>query len=165
MQSSWWQYRQWRFVADMNADGVVSTSDVPLWGPWIFFWPGDAFIALFGGTSLGRFLELSPASFGSGTSAALAAALWLLALGLAFYLPRFFIDIVDPTSRQERRERRAAQRARRRQARLARRKPAPRRTQPPRFEERREPRFDERREPRFDERREPRFEERREPRL
>ena len=156
MQSSWWEYRQWRFVADMNGDGVVSTSDLPLWGPWLFFWPGDAFIALFGGTSLGRFLELSPASFGSATSAALAAALWLLALAIAFYLPRFFVDIVDPTSRQERRERRAALRSRRRQARLARRRarrPAP----PPSFEERREPRFEERREPRFDERREPHF--------
>ena len=145
MQDSWWTYRQWRFAADMNGDGVVSTSDLPYWGPWIFFWPGDAFIALFGPTRLGRFLELSPASFGSPTAAALSAALWLIALGLTWYLPRLFVDIVDPTSRQERRERRRAQRALKKRAQLARRAPALRRSgtpaRAPRMEERREPRF------------------------
>ena len=143
MQPSWWEYRQWRFAKDMNGDGVVSASDLPHWLAWLFYWPGDAFIALVGPTSLGRFLELSPASLGSPTATALSALLWLVALGFAWYLPRLFVDIVDPTSRQERRERRAAQRARRRQARLARRGPAQRasRRAPPRLEERREPRF------------------------
>jgi hypothetical protein len=137
MQGSWWTYRQWRFAADMNGDGVVSASDLPYWGPWIFFWPGDAFIALFGPTRLGRFLELSPASFGTPISAALSAALWLLALSAAWYLPRLFVDIVDPTSRQERRERRQAQRALKKQAQRR----SGTRARAPRMEERREPRL------------------------
>jgi hypothetical protein len=142
MLTSWWQYRRWNFLADMNGDGLVTTSDAPLWLHWLFFLPGDAFIAQFGDTRLGTFLEVTPASFGSMTSAVLSVVLWLLAIGVVFYLPRFFVDILDPTSRQQRRERRAAQRARRRRAPL---------TQPqPRRFERGELRFDERREPRFE---------------
>ena len=142
MQVAWWEYRQWRFLADMNADGMVTVSDLPLWAQWLFFVPGDALIAQFGTTRFGHFLELTPASFGSATSAALSAALWLLAAGVAFYLPRFFIDIVDPTSRQQRRERRQAQRARREHARLARRaqRRLPRRDEQ-RVQGRREPTF------------------------
>jgi len=171
MQVTWWEYRQWRFLADMNADGLVTASDVLLWAKWAYFVPGDALIAQFGTTPLGNFLELTPASFGSATSAALSAALWLLVLGLVVYLPRFFVDIVDPTSRQQRRERRQAQRLRRRQARSARR--AQRRAlrrEPQGVEELREPRFEELREPLVEEPPEPRlnrralrYEERREP--
>lgn len=141
---SWWNYRQWRFVADMSGDGIVSLSDLPYWGTWLFYLPGDAFIALFGTTRVGQFLELSPASFGGSTSAALSVALWLLALAVVAYVPRLFIDILDPTSRQERREQRRARRELRRQARLARRRarrPLLRRAAPLRYEERREPRF------------------------
>jgi len=169
MQVSWWDYRQWRFIADMNGDGIVSVKDVPQWATWLFYLPGDAFIALFGTTRVGVFLELTPASFGGSTSAMLSIALWLLALAIALYLPVLFIDIVDPTSRQQRRERRKAQRERKRRARLARRaanRPV-RHTEErrePRLEERREPRLEERREPRLEQWREPRFEERREAR-
>jgi hypothetical protein len=144
MQTSWWQYRKWRFMADMNGDGAVSTADVPHWMEWIFLLPGDAAIALSGATPVGRFLELTPASFGSPTSAGLAAALWVLIIMAAFYLPRFFVDIIDPTSRQQRLEHRRAERMRKRRARLARRKPLHlyfRRPAPLRYEERREPRF------------------------
>ena len=161
MQYSWWDYRQWRFLADMNGDGIVSVRDVPDWATWLFYLPGDAFIALFGTTRVGVFLELTPASFGGSTSAMLSVALWLLAVAIALYLPRLFIDIVDPTSRQQRRERRLAQRERKRRARLARRTAN---QSVPRFEERREPRLEERREPRLEEWREPRFEERRQAR-
>jgi hypothetical protein len=143
MQASWWQHRQWRFLADMNGDGVVTTTDVPLWAEWFFFLPGDSVIAQFGSTPFGRFLELTPASFGSATSAAISAPVWLLAISAAFCLPGFVLDIFDPTYRQQKREQREAQRARKRRERLTRRKP-------PRFfrrhselpvEERREPRF------------------------
>ena len=92
-----------------------------------------------------RQLELTPASFGSPTSAALSAALWLAAVFVVFYLPRLFIDIVDPTSRQQRRERRQAQRARRKQARLA------RKAQRQRFVRREDPPLQERQEPTFNE--------------
>src|SRR5688572_11016525 len=120
MQASWWQYRQWRFSADMNGDGVVTRSDLPLCVEWWFYFPGDAFIALFGTTKIGRFLELTPASMGSSTSAVISGILWVLALGVVAYLPRFFVDIVDPTSRQQRREQREAERERRRREQLAR---------------------------------------------
>jgi hypothetical protein len=120
MQVTWWEYRQWRFLADMNADGLITASDLPLWAKWAFFVPGDALIAQFGTAKLGQFLELTPASFGSPISAALSAVLWLLALTLVIYLPAFFVDIVDPTSRKERRERRQVQRERKREAGLAR---------------------------------------------
>jgi hypothetical protein len=140
MQVTWWEYRQWRFLADMNADGMVTASDLPLWIKWWFFVPGDALIAQFGTTAFGRFLELTPASLGSPTAAALSAVLWLFAVAAVFYVPRFFIDIIDPTARQQRRERRQAQRVRRRQARLARRaqRRSRRREEPP-LQERREP--------------------------
>jgi hypothetical protein len=119
MQVTWWEYRQWRFLADMNADGLVTASDLPLWAKWWYFVPGDAAIAQFGTTKLGQFLELTPASLGSPTSAVISALLWLLALALVIYLPILFVDIVDPTSRKERRERRQARRERKREARLA----------------------------------------------
>jgi len=159
MQVTWWEYRQWRFIADMNADGMVTASDLPLLAKWIYFVPGDAVIAQFGTTKFGQFLELTPASFGSPTSAALSAVAWLLALLVVFYLPRLFIDIVDPTSRQQRRERRQAHRVRKRQARLARRAQrapngAPKRA---RHQQREDQRLQERREPTFEERREPTF--------
>lgn len=144
MQASWWQLRHWRFKADMNGDGVVTSADVPHWAQWLFLLPGDAAIALFGATPLGRFFELTPASIGGPISAGISAALWVLALITAFYVPRFFVDIVDPTSRQQRLEQRRAERARKRRERLARRKPLRfsfRRAAPLRVEERREPRF------------------------
>ena len=119
MQVTWWEYRQWRFLADMNADGLVTASDLPLWAKWWYFVPGDAVIAQFGTTKFGQFLELTPASLGSPTSAVISALLWLLALALVIYLPVLFVDIVDPTSRKERRERRLARRERKREARLA----------------------------------------------
>jgi hypothetical protein len=146
MQASWWQYRQWRFNADMTGDGLVTPSDVPLWGEWLFYLPGDALIALFGDSRFGRFLELTPASLGTPTSAALSLAGWLVALIAVVYLPRLFIDILDPTSRQQRIEARRAKRERKRRERLARRKPLRlyfgfRRVAPLPVEERREPRF------------------------
>jgi hypothetical protein len=124
MQVTWWEYRQWRFLADMNADGLVTASDLPLWAKFWYFLPGDAVIAQFGTTKLGQFLELTPASLGGPTSAVISALLWLLALGLVVYLPRLFVDIVDPTSRKERRERRQARRARKREARRERKREA-----------------------------------------
>jgi hypothetical protein len=146
MQASWWQYRQWRFKSDMTGDGMVTASDVPRWAEWAFYLPGDAIIAQFGQTRFGQFLELTPATFGTPTSAALSVAAWVLALIAVVYVPRFFIDIFDPTSRQQRIEERRAKRERRRHDRLARRKLprvsfSLRRVAPLPVEERREPRF------------------------
>ena len=143
MQESWWQYRQWRFPADMSGDGVVTSGDVRLWAEWLFFIPGDAVIALIGPMPFGHFLELTPASFGSTTSALISAAVWLLAIYAAVCLPGFFMDLVDPTHRQQKREWRQAQRARKQRARLMHREPQrfSRREGGPHVEPRREPRF------------------------
>ena len=114
MKNSWWQYRQWRFVADMNRDGAVTGGDVPHWFEWLFFMPGDALIALVGPTWLGPLLDLTPKSFGGGTSALLSVAAWLIALWMLFYLFLFVLDAADPTLRADWRERREAERLARR---------------------------------------------------
>src|ERR1700682_5829197 len=106
MQASWWHYRQWKFVVDMN----------------LFFMPGDAVIALIGPTRFGAMLELTPASFGSATSGWISAILWLLCVWAVFYLRLLILDCADPTYRQQRREWRKAQaKASREQMELARR--------------------------------------------
>src|SRR4051812_46618973 len=109
MQGSWWQQRHWKFVADMNGDGALTGSDVSLWAHWLFFMPGDAFIAQFGPTPFGRFLELTQASFGSTQSAWISGLLWLLATGAVFWIRGFFMDVADPTYRQQKREQRQAE--------------------------------------------------------
>jgi hypothetical protein len=125
MQSSWWAYRQWRFVADMNGDGSLTGSDLALWAEWLFYMPGDALIAQFGPTPIAASLALTPASFGSSTSAAISAVAWPLAIGVAFYLWGFLLDAGDPTYRQQKREKREAEnkvkRAAKERARLMRR--------------------------------------------
>ena len=110
MQASWWQFRQWRFVLDMNRDGAWTPADISYWAHWLLFLPGDALIALIGPTELGHFLHLTPASFGSATSGLLSAALWVLGICC---VRDFFLDCADPTYRQRRQEQREAEKRRR----------------------------------------------------
>jgi hypothetical protein len=117
MQGSWWHYRHWKFVADMNGDGTLSRSDVLLWAQWLYFMPGDAFIAQVGPTDLGRLLGLTQASFGGTMSACISGALWLLALLAVIYLRAWIIDAADPTYREHLRERRKRDAKARRQLR------------------------------------------------
>lgn len=63
-------------VADMNADGVVTISDVGLWMKWVFFWPGDTAVQLIGPTAVGRFLEITEASLGGWGTGILSLAVW-----------------------------------------------------------------------------------------
>lgn len=114
MTQSWWQHRQWHFVADMNRDGALTPGDAWLWLEWLFFLPGDAFIARIGPTPLGALLELTPASFGTTTSAVLSGVLWPLAIWAIYAVWAFLMDAADPTYRAERRERRRAQASARR---------------------------------------------------
>jgi hypothetical protein len=65
------------------------------WWQWLFFLPGNAFVARFGATDLGV--------------GWVSALLWLAALAAVIYLPGLLLDAVDPTYRQQRRERREAQ--------------------------------------------------------
>jgi hypothetical protein len=127
MQASWWPYRHWKFVADMNGDGTLSGSDVSLWAQWLYFMPGDAFIAQIGPTDLGRLLGLTPASFGGIASACISAVLWLLALLAVFYLRAWILDAADPTYRQHLREQRKAEAKARREAKQRARSSAPNR--------------------------------------
>jgi hypothetical protein len=127
MQASWWHYRHWKFAADMNGDGTLSRSDVLLWAQWLYFMPGDAFIAQVGPTDLGRLLGLTQASFGGTISACISGALWLLALLALYYLRAWILDAADPTYRQHLREQRKAQAKAQREARQRARSSAPNR--------------------------------------
>lgn len=114
MTQSWWQHRQWRFIADMDRDGTVSRNDLWPWFEWLYLMPGDALIARIGPTPLGILLDLTPKSIGSPASAALSTALWFLAIWLVYAVWAFLVDAANPTYRAERRERRRAEaRARR----------------------------------------------------
>jgi hypothetical protein len=115
MQTSLWQYRQWKFVADMNGDGAFTAGDISHWAHWLLFMPGDAVIALVGPTSFGRFLDLTSVSFGSATAGWISAAVWVFGIWAASYLHGFFLDCSDPTYRQRQRESRDAGKAARRE--------------------------------------------------
>lgn len=132
MQTSWWHHRLWKFAADMDRDGALTLSDAALWPQWLFYLPGDAAIALLGPTPIGTYFHLTPAHLGSSTSAWIAGALWFVAACLAVYFYGFMLHVIDPTLRQQRRERRAvrkqraaAERARARAARKKKRSKAP----------------------------------------
>ena len=77
------------FVADMNADGAFTISDIWEWFKWLYFAPGDlAAIALMN-TSLGNFLEISTDTLGSGSSGVISFILWaVLLFGVADALER-----------------------------------------------------------------------------
>jgi hypothetical protein len=112
MGSTWWHYRQWKFIADMNGDGTVSGADFAKWGEWLYYMPGDAIIAALGPTPVGGMLAISPDMIGSPTAAILSIAGWLAVFLLALYGRNFLIDAFNPTYRQQERERRAAEAAR-----------------------------------------------------
>jgi hypothetical protein len=106
MRAPWWQYRQWKFVADMNGDGAFSASDISHWVLWLFFMPGDAVIAWIGPAWFARLLNLTSVGFGSATSGWISAALWVFGIWVVY----FFLDCGDPTYRQRQREAREAAR-------------------------------------------------------
>jgi len=67
---------------DMNRDGQVTISDVPLWFSWLFFLPGDLVLLLLLGTTVGNFLEISRASLGGFGSGILSVLfVWLPVYG------------------------------------------------------------------------------------
>jgi hypothetical protein len=95
----WWQSQSWW------------PSWAQLWwerAQWLFFVPGDAFIAYVGPTELGASLNLTQVSAGSPAAAGLSAGLWLAIFCAAFWLIGLVQDVVDPTYRQQRREARQA---------------------------------------------------------
>jgi hypothetical protein len=67
---------------DMNADGVVTISDVGLWLKWLYFWPGDTAVQVIGPTAVGKFLKFSDSSFGGRGSGILSAVVWGVVIGV-----------------------------------------------------------------------------------
>jgi hypothetical protein len=72
--------RIWKFLADMNYDGLVTISDVWLWFKWLFFYPGD-FIILYTIkilAPLATFFEISTDNYGGWLSGILSIISWLI---------------------------------------------------------------------------------------
>ncbi len=69
--------RQWAWVADMTADGMVTSSDVWAWVGWLFYYPGD--IAIYGMLKVegfAKFFELTPAYYGGFLSLFISLGTW-----------------------------------------------------------------------------------------
>lgn len=74
----------------MNADGAVTISDVGLWLKWLYFWPGDTTVQLVGPTAIGRFLEISEASYGGLGSGIVSLIAWSAVISLLSVLDQPF---------------------------------------------------------------------------
>ena len=72
--------RQWFPSLDMNYDGVFTISDVGLWFPWLFFFPGDLIVLVFINIipPLGRFFEMNVESYGGIFSAIVSVLFWFM---------------------------------------------------------------------------------------
>lgn len=78
---------RFRFVADMNADGAYTISDVWLQVKWIFFAPGDGIICFIGSApNLAEFFEISYSSFGNAFSATIGALVWPFAILILYVI-------------------------------------------------------------------------------
>ena len=75
---------RFRFVADLNGDGVFTVSDVGAWFNWVYFAPGDSIAILLLNSGLGNFLEISTDSInGLGSGVFSFFAWWMLFAVLA----------------------------------------------------------------------------------
>lgn len=72
--------RPWRFVADMNFDGLVTVSDTWLWFKWLYFYPGDLLLLglMRGAAPVAIFFEISDGSFGGEFSGVVSFFAWLV---------------------------------------------------------------------------------------
>lgn len=78
-----WNVR-WIFEADMNADRVISISDVWLWMKWIYFAPGDFALLLLMSKAprLAMFLEIDVFSIFGWLSGMLSAAFFIIVISV-----------------------------------------------------------------------------------
>lgn len=81
--------RLWRFVGDMNFDGVVTISDIWAWFKWLYFYPGDGLIYLiiYFTPNLATFLEIDYRNYGGIFSGLISFVIWVILfsfIGLAF---------------------------------------------------------------------------------
>jgi hypothetical protein len=77
---NWRFYRNWDMAWDMNRDGAFTITDIQLLLKSIYFYPGDYVVSLVGPTALGRFLEMTPLSYGGWGSGVVSFFCWLLVL-------------------------------------------------------------------------------------
>jgi len=80
--------RQWKFVYDMNGDGLITISDVWAWVGWLFYYPGD--LVIYWTLSVeelahrikqfSTFFEVLPPSHGGWVSMLISLVFWLSVL-------------------------------------------------------------------------------------
>jgi hypothetical protein len=72
-------HRLWKFVVDMNFDGLITFSDVWTWFKWLFFYPGDLIlltvITVF--PELAQVFELGPDNYGGRLSGLISGVAWI----------------------------------------------------------------------------------------
>ena len=75
--------RQWTFVADMNANGSVTISDVWLWVKWLYFYPGDGLVYFFVNEvpKIGQFFEITYNSYNGVFSGIISFLFWFFTYG------------------------------------------------------------------------------------
>jgi len=101
--------RMWTIRADMNGDGSVNVADVWLWIKWLYLYPGDWLIYLIGNTAAGRFLNLSPQSYGGELALGVSVVVWLCVADilLRLFLPkkskrvRIMSEIVEDLAKKD----------------------------------------------------------------
>lgn len=73
-------YRNWRFLTDMNGDGSTTVSDVWLWAHSLFFYPGDLLLAGVSKftPSIAGFFEFTPNTFGGVFSGIVSFLVWTI---------------------------------------------------------------------------------------
>lgn len=74
---------RFRFVADLNGDGIFTVSDVIAWFKWIYFAPGDFVLLHLLNTGFGRFFEISVQWINGWISGIFSFFAWMLVLLLA----------------------------------------------------------------------------------
>lgn len=77
-----YDFRQWKFAADMNQSGSITISDIWLWFQWLYFYPGDGvvYFLIYKASSIGAFLEMTPDSYGGVFSGIISFVVWCLVL-------------------------------------------------------------------------------------
>ncbi len=99
--------RQWKFVVDMNFDGVVTIRDVMAWIGWLFYYPGDyaIFLLISKEPSLAQFFEINYGNYGGLLSLVLSLGVWVIVFFWIVVVPVVAIaDYKDKKDEAKRKE-------------------------------------------------------------
>jgi hypothetical protein len=82
-QATWAWDERWRFVWDMNGDGVYTISDTLLVAKWLFFAPGDWFLLMVirHAPDMGVYFEITPKDLYGFGSGAISILCWMFVVG------------------------------------------------------------------------------------